>query len=68
MRTVLVMIAAAMFVACGEQKRDVKDTVFAPQMKAMEKARAVEEKLKQGAEKNREAVELSEKATPPEQP
>ena len=67
MRMVLAMIAAAMLAACGEQKRDIKDTVFAPQVKAMEKARAVEDKLKQGAEKNREAVELSEKATPPEQ-
>jgi ABC-type uncharacterized transport system auxiliary subunit len=68
MRTVLVMMAVAMMLAaCGEQKKDVKDTVFAPQVKALEKARSVENTLKQGEEKNREALELSEKPTPPEQ-
>ena len=68
MRTAFVMMAAAMMLAaCGEQKKDVKDTVFAPQVKALEKARSVENTLKQGEEKNREALELSEKPTPPEQ-
>ena len=64
---VAVMVLAMMLIACGEQKRDVKDTVFAPQVKALEKARSVENTLKQGEEKNREALELSEKTTPPEQ-
>lgn len=45
--------------ACGE-KQDVKDTVFAPAVQAKDKARAVEDKLKAGAEKTREAVKTSE--------
>ncbi|MDO8598333.1 MAG: hypothetical protein Q7R45_17120 [Sulfuricaulis sp.] len=53
--------------SCSEQKRDVKETVFAPQVKALEKARSVENTLKQGEEKNRKALELSEKSTPLEQ-
>ncbi len=62
MRTALVMMAAAamMLAACGEQKKDVKDTVFAPLIKAKEKARSVEGTLMQGAEKNREALKDSE--------
>ena len=68
MRLLLSVMALAMVLAaCGEQKKDVKDTVFAPQVKALEKARSVENTLKQGEEKNREALELSEKPTPPEQ-
>jgi uncharacterized lipoprotein YajG len=68
MRTALVMMVAAMMLAaCGEQKKDIKDTVFAPQVKALEKARSVENTLKQGEEKNREAVESSEKSGAPEQ-
>jgi outer membrane PBP1 activator LpoA protein len=68
MRLLLSVMALAMVLAaCGEQKKDVKDTVFAPQVKALEKVRSVENTLKQGEEKNREALELSEKPTPPEQ-
>lgn len=68
MRLLLSVMALVMVLAaCGEQKKDVKDTVFAPQVKALEKARSVENTLKQGEEKNREALELSEKPTPPEQ-
>jgi len=68
MRIILAMTALAMLLAaCSDQKKDIKDTVFAPQVKALEKARSVENTLKQGAEKNREALELSEKPTPPEQ-
>jgi outer membrane PBP1 activator LpoA protein len=68
MRIILaVTVLAMLLAACGEQKKDVKDTVFAPQVKALEKARSVENTLKQGEEKNREALELSEKSTPREQ-
>ena len=68
MRIILAVTALAMLLAaCSEQKKDIKDTVFAPQVKAMEKARSVENTLKQGEEKNREALELSEKPIPPVQ-
>jgi len=68
MRLLLSVMALAMVLAaCGEQKKDVKDTVFAPQVKALEKARSVENTLKQGEEKNREAIESSEKPSEPEQ-
>lgn len=54
---VLMFLAVALS-ACGE-KKDVKDTVFAPAVQAKDKARAVEEKLKQGEEKNLEALKAS---------
>lgn len=61
MREVLtVMIAALLLAACGEQKKDVKDTVFAPQVGALERARAVRDTLMQGEEKKRAAVESAE--------
>ncbi len=67
MRATLISLCCFVLLsACGE-KKDIKDTVFAPQVKALEKARSVENTLKQGEEKNREALELSEKPTPPEQ-
>lgn len=59
MRMILaVMFLALALSACGE-KKDVKDTVFAPAVQAKDKARAVEDKLKEGAEKNREALKPS---------
>ncbi len=68
MRAIHVMMAlAVLLAACGEQKREVKDTVFAPQFKALEKARSVEDTLKQGAEKERETIESSEKSETPDQ-
>ena len=68
MRTMYVVMALGLLLAaCGEQKRDVKDTVFAPQFKALEKARSVENTLKQGAEKERESIESSETSEAPEQ-
>ncbi len=68
MRATLISLCCfVLLAACGEQKKDVKDTVFAPQVKALEKARSVENTLKQGEEKNREAVESSEKSGAPEQ-
>lgn len=61
MREVLtVIIAALLLAACGEQKKDVKDTVFAPQVEALERARAVQDTLMQGEEKKRAAVESAE--------
>ena len=68
MRVFFVVMALTMLsVACGEQKQDVKDTVFAPQFKALEKARSVEDTLKQGADKERANIESSEKPQDPEQ-
>ncbi len=68
MRIILAVTALAMLLAaCSEQKKDIKDTVFAPQVKALEKARSVENTLKQGEEKNREALESSEKSGTTEQ-
>ncbi len=55
---VIFLLAVALY-ACGE-KPEVKDTVFAPALQAKDKARAVEDKLKEGAEKNREALKTSE--------
>ncbi|MHB8534934.1 MAG: hypothetical protein ACYDBW_05745 [Sulfuricaulis sp.] len=60
---IMAMTLAVLLVACGEQKKDVKDTVFAPQVKALEKARSVEGTLKQGAEKERKAIESSENSS-----
>ena len=57
MRIVLaILVAVLSLTACSEQKRDVKDTVFAPQVKALEKARAVEGKVQEGAQQTRDAV------------
>ena len=68
MRMILIVTALAMMlVACSEQKKDVKDTVFGSQLQMKDKARSVENTLRQGAEKNREAIESSEKPGEPEQ-
>lgn len=61
MQTVIAVVTAALLLtACGEQKQDVKDTVFAPQVEALEKARAVRDTFKQGEEKKRAAIEAAE--------
>jgi len=68
MRMILIVTALTMMLAaCSEQKKDVKDTVFGSQAQMKDKARAVENTLRQGAEKNREAIESSEKPGEPEQ-
>ncbi|MGE5240504.1 MAG: hypothetical protein ACM3NI_02560 [Bacteroidota bacterium] len=60
MRAIYVVMALALLLAaCDEQKKDVKDTVFAPQVKALENARAVENTLKQGAQKESGVIESS---------
>ena len=67
MRMILaVMFLAVLLYACGE-KKEIKDTVFAPAVQAKDKARAVEDKLKQGEEKNREALKASEQGAEAEQ-
>jgi hypothetical protein len=67
MRMILaVMFLALALSACGE-KKEVKDTVFAPAVEAKDKAHAVEDRLKEGAEKNREALKASEEDGAPEQ-
>jgi len=63
----IVTALAMMLAACSEQKKDVKDTVFGSQVQMKDKARAVESTLRQGAEKEREAIESSEKSGEPEQ-
>ena len=68
MRIFLAVIALmTLLAACDGQKKDVKDTVFGSQLQMKDKARAVENTLRQGAEKNREAIESSEKPGEPEQ-
>ena len=68
MRIFLAVMALMMLLAaCDGQKKDVKDTVFGSQLQMKDKARAVENTLRQGAEKNREAIESSEKPGEPEQ-
>lgn len=59
----VVMLLAVALSACGE-KKEIKDTVFAPAVQAKDKARAVEDRLKEGAEKNREALKASEGYAP----
>jgi len=62
-----VMALTTLLAACDGQKKNVKDTVFGSQLQMKDKARAVENTLRQGAEKNREAIESSEKPSEPEQ-
>jgi len=62
-----VMALMTLLAACDGQKKDVKDTVFGSQVQMKDKARAVENTLRQGAEKEREAIESSEKSGEPEQ-
>ena len=62
-----VMAMMTLLAACDGQKKDVKDTVFCSQAQMKDKARAVENTLRQGAGKNREAIESSEKPSEPEQ-
>lgn len=60
MRMILAVISLTLVLsACGE-KKEIKDTVFAPAGETKAKARAVEDKLREGAEKNREALKASE--------
>ena len=67
MRIFLVVMAMmTLLAACDGQKKDVKDMVFGSQAQMKDKARAVENTLRQGAEKNREAIESSEKPGEPE--
>lgn len=67
MRMILIVTVLAMILAACSEKKDVKDTVFGSQLQTKDKARAVESTLRQGAEKNREAIESSEKPGEPEQ-
>jgi protein involved in sex pheromone biosynthesis len=68
MRMILIVTALAMLLAaCGEQKKDVKDTVFGSQVQMKDKAHAVENTLRQGAKMEREVIESSEKSGEPEQ-
>jgi hypothetical protein len=62
MTTMMTLLAA-----CDGQKKDVKDTVFGSALQMKDKARAVENTLRQGAEKNREAIEPSGKPGETEQ-
>ena len=67
MRMILVVISLTLALsACGE-KKEIKDTVFAPAVQAKDKARAVEDQLREGAEKNREALKASEQGASEDQ-
>jgi len=57
MRTVLTFLVAVLsLAACSEQKREARDTVFSTQVRALEKARAVDGKVQEGAQQTRDAV------------
>ncbi len=56
-RILMALAAMGLLVSCEEKKHDVHNTVFSPQIKALEKARAVEDTVKQSAEKSRAVVE-----------
>lgn len=56
-----VILLALALTACGE-KKEIKDTVFGSQVQMKDKARAAEDRLREGAEKNREALNASEGA------
>lgn len=57
------VLACALLAACGEPKPPEK-TVFDPQVQALKKAREAEQKIQQGAERQREAVEAAGGANP----
>lgn len=58
MRNILILLAATiLYTGCEAQNPEGQDTVFDPQVKALEKARAVEETVQQNADRTREAVE-----------
>jgi cytochrome c-type biogenesis protein CcmH/NrfF len=67
MRMILAVISLTLVLsACGE-KKEVKDTVFGSQVQMKDKARAVEDQLREGAEKNREALKASEQGASEDQ-
>lgn len=63
MAAVFMILALA---ACGEKKQ-AKDTVFGSSVQMKEKARSVEDQLRQGAEKNRESLNASEQGAADQQ-
>jgi hypothetical protein len=67
MRVMMISLCCFILLTACDENKDIKDTVFAPQVKALEKARGVENTIKQGAEKNREAADLPDRAGEPEQ-
>jgi hypothetical protein len=67
MRVMMISLCCFILLTACDEKKDIKDTVFAPQVKALEKARGVENTIKQGAEKNREAADLPDRTGEPEQ-
>ena len=61
MRNIAIALAAtALMVACGEDKREIKDTVFDAQVQALERARRTQETVKEGEQKKRQALEAVE--------
>jgi len=64
---ILTIIFFALALSACAEKKDIKETVFAPAAQAKDKARAVEDKLREGAEKNREALKASEQDAGAEQ-
>lgn len=60
----LAMMAVITLLGCTEKKPPEK-TVFDSQIQALEKARAVEQNVRQGAERQREAVKEAEQQSAP---
>jgi len=67
MKTQLIMLACMGLCACGSHEppehevMPVKDTVFAPQVQALDKARAVQDTVNSQAAQNDAALQTAEK-------
>ncbi|MGI9263694.1 MAG: hypothetical protein ACR2QU_02120 [Gammaproteobacteria bacterium] len=61
-RLYLACLASVIMMGCAEREPppDVEDTVFADQVKALEKGKSVEDTVEEQARKQREAIEAAE--------
>lgn len=61
-RLYLACLASVIMTGCAEREPppDVEDTVFADQVKALEKGKSVEDTVEEQARKQREAIEAAE--------
>ncbi|GEM_PF-2481603 len=66
-RLVTISMVIALLGGCGDRKPPEK-TVFDVQVQALKKARQVEDKLRQGAEQQRQEIDKSEAGAAPEKP
>jgi hypothetical protein len=68
MRNLVLLLVLFLGVAACSESKPPEKTVFDTQVQALKKARAVESKVQEGADKQREAIEQSESGssgTPP---